>query len=131
MAVLRLFIVIFCQLHKYISQTEVWTIILRCWMGLNLIWFKSCDPKRKYFRFHFFYHFVKKNSFVSTWFWNTKNFDLRVELQELLWKYFLKLHPILIQSKYKISFIFRKQTKSPSIKSKQIGHFRSSSVRDS
>ena len=29
-------------------------------MGLNLIWFKSYDPKRKNFRFRVFFRFCKK-----------------------------------------------------------------------
>ena len=34
--------------HSYILyKTEVQTVILRCWMGLNLNWFKGYDIKRK------------------------------------------------------------------------------------
>ena len=42
-------------------KTEVQTVILRCWTGLNPNWFKSYDTKRKYFSFCIF-RFCKKNS---------------------------------------------------------------------
>ena len=38
----------------FFAKTEVQTVILRCWTGLYLYWFKSYDIKRKYFLFHFF-----------------------------------------------------------------------------
>ena len=39
--------------------TEVQMIILRCWTGLYLNWFKSYETKHKYFLFRFFFNFVK------------------------------------------------------------------------
>ena len=37
-------------------------------MGLNLIWFKSYDPKRKNFRFRFFFRLCKKQLFCVIFF---------------------------------------------------------------
>ena len=37
------------------KEAEVQTVILRCWTGLKLNWFKSYDAKRKYFCFPFFF----------------------------------------------------------------------------
>ena len=34
-------------------KTEVQTVILRCWMGLYLNWFKSYDTKCNFFHFRF------------------------------------------------------------------------------
>ena len=50
-AVSRPFLAIFLT-TMYLSifhKTEVQTVILRCWRGLNLNWFKSYDTKCKYF----------------------------------------------------------------------------------
>ena len=45
-------------------KTEFQTVILRCWLGLNPNWFKSYEIKCKYFCFHFFFQFCKKNLLV-------------------------------------------------------------------
>ena len=38
----------FANYINIFHKTEVQTVILRCWMGLNLNWFKSYDTKCKY-----------------------------------------------------------------------------------
>ena len=44
---LQQFLVIFFDNYLYIfHKTEVQTVILRCWTGLNHNWFKSYDTKR-------------------------------------------------------------------------------------
>ena len=35
------------------NKTEIQTIILRCWTGFYLNWFKGYDTKRKYFCFQY------------------------------------------------------------------------------
>ena len=60
MAILILSSHFFSNYMNIFHKTEVKTIILRCWTGLNLIWFKSYDPNHKYFSFQVFCNFVKK-----------------------------------------------------------------------
>ena len=56
----------FANYMNIFHKTEVQTVILRCQMGLNLIWFKNYDPKRKFFRFRFFCDFVKNKACKKT-----------------------------------------------------------------
>ena len=44
-------------MNLFHKKTEVQTVILRCWMGLNLSWFKSHDTKRKCFTLLVFFLF--------------------------------------------------------------------------
>ena len=50
----------FWHLHEYLYKTEVQMVILRCWTGLYINWFKSYETKHKYFRFCFFAILLKK-----------------------------------------------------------------------
>ena len=56
----------FANYMNIFHKTEVQTVILRCQMGLNLIWFKNYDPKRKFFHFRFFCDFVKNKACKKT-----------------------------------------------------------------
>ena len=52
-----------CPYINIFHKIEVQTVILRCWTGLKLNWFKSYDTKRKYFRY-LFLQFCKKTSLL-------------------------------------------------------------------
>ena len=44
--------------YLFFLQPKNWSsVILRCWTGLKLNWFKSYDTKHKYFCFSFFFLF--------------------------------------------------------------------------
>ena len=53
----------FAKILYFFHKIEVQTVILRCWMGLNLNCFKSYDTKRRCFRG---FSFLRIFSFVIT-----------------------------------------------------------------
>ena len=58
------FLAILLTIYMFIfHKTEVWTVILRCIMGLKSDWFKSYDAKCKYFHFQLFAILYKNTRF--------------------------------------------------------------------